>query len=114
MSVGDRGVPLRGGPPAGGGRTSPAERAHLLDGPPGWRPERLDSEPGSVFPPYGRCRDRWVPDTHDDRAAALAHALDGVELGAHDARVLAWLAGWDNPTVATVCSLIRRARLAGR
>lgn len=111
MSVEDRG-------PAGvhvpvGGRLSPAERTRLLEGPPGWRPGRLDTEPGSVFPPYGPPRDRWVPDTREDRAAALAHALAGVELGTHDARVVEWLSGWDNPTVATVCSLIRRARLAG-
>jgi hypothetical protein len=81
-------------------------------GPPGWAPGPLDDEPRSVFPPYTERRGRWVFDTAEDRAAALAHALTGVELGGHDRRILRWLAAWDTPTVATVVSLIRRARLA--
>lgn len=71
----------------------------------------MEVEPASVFPPYDTRRDRWRLDDREDRTAALVHALAGVELGVHDARVVAWLAGWDNPTVATVCSLIHRARL---
>ena len=46
-------------------------------------------------------------------AAALADALEGVALGAHDRRILDWLAGWEPSTVATVASLVRRARAAG-
>ncbi len=88
-----------------------AETAQL-DGPPGWTPGPLQIEPRSVFPPYTEQRDRWGFDTRTDRAAALAHALAGVPLGAYDTRILTWLAGWDNPTVATVVSLIRRARIA--
>jgi hypothetical protein len=38
-----------------------------------------------------------------------ADALAGVELWAHDRRVLDWLAGWDRATVLTLASWIRRA-----
>lgn len=54
---------------------------------------------------------RWITQNRTDRADALAGALAGVRLGAHDRLVLHWLTGWDNPTVATIVSLIRRARL---
>lgn len=43
---------------------------------------------------------------------ALLRALDGVQLGAYDRRIIDWLAGWDVPTVATVVSLLHRARTA--
>lgn len=46
--------------------------------------------------------------------AALLAALDGVELGAYDRTILAWLAGWEPSTVATVCSWLKRVREAGR
>jgi hypothetical protein len=82
--------------------------------PPGWRPGPLDEQPLSVYPPYSARRGPWVFDTRDDRRDALAHALIGVELGTHDRRILDWLALWDNPTVATVVSLLHRARIAGR
>jgi hypothetical protein len=49
----------------------------------------------------------------EDCRAALAEAFAGVELGAYDRRVIEWLAGWDCPTVATVASLVIRAREAG-
>jgi hypothetical protein len=42
----------------------------------------------------------------------LLAALDGVELGAYDRRIVDWLAGWDGTTVATVCSWLVRARSA--
>jgi len=44
---------------------------------------------------------------------ALLQAVDGVELGAYDRRILDWLAGWDTSTVAVVVSLLHRARAAG-
>jgi hypothetical protein len=44
----------------------------------------------------------------------LAGALAGIELGAHDRRVLDWLAGWDTATVLAVASWIRRAVEAAR
>lgn len=45
--------------------------------------------------------------------AALAEAFAGVELGEYDRRIIEWLAGWDSPTVATLASLVVRAREAG-
>ena len=45
--------------------------------------------------------------------ADLAAALSGVELGAYDKRIIAWLAGYEPATVAVVCGLIERARQAG-
>jgi len=48
------------------------------------------------------------------RRALLAQALAGVALGAHDRRVLDWLAGWEPTTVRTLASLLGRARAAGR
>lgn len=44
---------------------------------------------------------------------ALLDALDGVELGAEDRRLIDWLAGWDWPTVGVIASLIIRARAIG-
>ncbi len=71
----------------------------------------LDREPVSVHAPFvcypgGQYR-------HEDpkeRRAALLAALDGVQLGAYDERIVRWLAGWEVPTVATVVSLLWRAR----
>ena len=48
-----------------------------------------------------------------ERAAVLADVLSGIELGAWDRRVLAWLAGWDACTVLTVASWVARSRAAG-
>ncbi|MEV5124292.1 hypothetical protein AB0K49_16105 [Streptomyces decoyicus] len=45
--------------------------------------------------------------------AALAEAFAGVELGEYDRRIIEWVAGWDSPTVATLASLVIRARKAG-
>jgi hypothetical protein len=44
--------------------------------------------------------------------ALLDAALDRVELGAHDRRILDWLAGWDTSTVVPIVSLIERAKAA--
>lgn len=46
--------------------------------------------------------------------AELDKALEGIELGAYDQRIVEWLAGWEAPTVTTVCSLLFRARAAGQ
>lgn len=48
----------------------------------------------------------------DEQFAALLAPLDGIELGAYDARILRWLSGWDWSTAATVASLLHRARAA--
>jgi hypothetical protein len=44
--------------------------------------------------------------------AMLLEALAGVELGAWDRRIIAWLAGWTASEVRTIASLIQRARAA--
>lgn len=81
--------------------------------PPGWTPGPLWAPPRSVYPLYNRHRKIGVYDTRADRLAALLDALNGLTLGAEDVLIVRWLAGWDNPTVATVASLIHRTRLAG-
>ena len=55
----------------------------------------------------------WTALDIEDFPAALAEAFAGVELGAYDRRIIEWLAGWDGPTVATLASLVIRARKAG-
>jgi len=42
--------------------------------------------------------------------ALLDQALDGIELGAYDVRIVDWLKGQDQPTIVTLASLILRAR----
>jgi hypothetical protein len=59
-----------------------------------------------TVPPSG-----YLPEA--EQLAVLLDALAGVELGAWDESILEWLAGWDWPTVATVASLIKRARRVG-
>jgi hypothetical protein len=60
----------------------------------------LESDPGGFLP-------------GEERLAALAGVLDGVELGAWDRRVAGWLTELDTPTLVTVASWIARARAAG-
>jgi hypothetical protein len=46
-----------------------------------------------------------------DLGALLDEALDGVELGAYDRRIVDWAKQmWDQPTMVTIASLIQRAR----
>ncbi|GAA2842554.1 hypothetical protein [Kribbella solani] len=40
-------------------------------------------------------------------------AAAGVELGAYDRRMIAWLADWEYGTLVTIASWIQRARAAG-
>lgn len=74
----------------------------------------LDKRPVSIYSPYTLAR----PITHDLEAnrreflAAVAAPLAGLPLGAHDLRIIAWLAKWDVPTVGAVASLMHRARAA--
>jgi len=73
----------------------------------------LDREPVSVHAPFVSCPSgQYRHEPPEQRRAALLAALDGVELGAYDRRILTWLAGWDVPTTATVISLLWRARHA--
>ncbi|MEV0149061.1 MULTISPECIES: hypothetical protein [unclassified Nonomuraea] len=44
------------------------------------------------------------------REDALLQALEGIQLGTHDRRIVSWLAGWEPSTVATVCSWLHRTR----
>lgn len=73
----------------------------------------LRAEPVSLYPPFRQRPDTWdhYPDRHDFYNALLT-ALGDIELGSWDLRILHWLAGWDAPTVASICSLIHRARAA--
>ena len=86
----------------------------------------LRNEPGRIRPPFdlhrdgpaddyrfGETADQWRARRHADRLAALQEPLDGIELGAHDQRILDWLAGWDTSVIGTVASLLYRAREAG-
>ncbi len=48
------------------------------------------------------------------RQEAFGAVLEGIETGAYDRRIIAWLAQWDDPTCRTIASLLWRCRLAGR
>ena len=54
----------------------------------------------------------FVPEA--GRAEIVAAVLAGIELGAWDRRIAAWLAGWDAATLLTIASWIARSRAAGR
>lgn len=68
---------------------------------------------GSVDRVLGESTERWRARVHADRVAALLEALDGVELGDYDRRVIDWLADWDISTIGAFASLFYRARAAG-
>lgn len=89
----------------------------------------LDHEPVNVRPPFhvrvptspppprrlvgpDTAFENWRDAVRADRVAALSEPLVGLELGAYDRRILAWLAGWDIPTVGSMSSLLHRARAA--
>ena len=46
------------------------------------------------------------------RQEAFGAVLEGVETGAYDRRIIAWLAQWDDTTCRTITSLMWRCRLA--
>lgn len=54
---------------------------------------------------------RMAPHIH--RMLSEACTAAGVQLGAYDRRILAWLAGWEPQTCAVIAGLISRANLAG-
>jgi hypothetical protein len=74
----------------------------------------FDVEPVSVRAPYDVRRPAvWdVLAVRAEYLAVLHEPLTGIPLGTYDQRMLAWLAGWDVPTVGTVASLLHRARAA--
>ena len=79
----------------------------------------LHHAPQRVRPPFNVAEDVTLrgqttspePDEwRTDRVAALLEALDGIELGKHDRRIIAWLADWEIETVGTIVSWLYRAR----
>ena len=51
--------------------------------------------------------------TIPEAQAMLAHAVDGLHLGAYHRRMLAWASHvWDQPTMAVLASIVWRARQA--
>lgn len=71
----------------------------------------LDVEPRAVRPPFDQPHP--ARSTAAGRATAIREALAGVELGAYDERIIAWLSTWDVGTVGGVVSLLGRVRQAG-
>jgi hypothetical protein len=51
---------------------------------------------------------------HNERMLLESCAAAGVALGAFDARIVSWLAGWEPGTCAVIAGLISRAYAAGR
>jgi hypothetical protein len=51
---------------------------------------------------------------HNERMLRESCATAGVALGAFDARIVSWLAGWEPGTCAVIAGLISRAYAAGR
>lgn len=74
----------------------------------------LDREPVSIRAPYDVRRPRiWDLEANRlDYLDALHEPFAGIDLGAYDERMIRWLAGWDQPTVGTVASLLHRVRAA--
>ena len=72
---------------------------------------KLDRAPVSVRPPYDVRRPHaWDLEANRlDYLAALREPLAGLDLGAYDDRMIAWLAGWDVPTVGAFASLLHRS-----
>lgn len=68
----------------------------------------IDTAPNSLTPPHRE----YLGEGSTQFRGALLQALDGVELGAYDRRIVDWIGGWDVPTVAVVVSLLHRARAA--
>jgi hypothetical protein len=90
---------------------SPAVRAPLWHEPRRIRPPfNMDGREPSDDHRIGETTDQWRAHRHADRVAALLEALDGVELGTYDRRIIEWLADWDTSVVGTVASLFYRAR----
>jgi hypothetical protein len=78
-------------------------------------PGPIETDPTGVL---AAVADRYVDAERVDPAGEVARAmlqesLSRVVLGAYDRRIVAWLSGWDQPTIATVASLLRRSWTAG-
>lgn len=70
----------------------------------------IDTEPYDAIPmPLSEPPEVW----RQDAKAALLAALDGIELGAYDRRIVESLPDGEISTVAVICSWLHRARAAG-
>ena len=68
--------------------------------------EYVPDGPVETAPLAGYCRP-------EIRREAFAAVLEGVETGAYDQRIVAWLAQLDDTTCRTIASLMWRCRCAG-
>jgi hypothetical protein len=74
----------------------------------------LEFEPVSVHPPYTSYPGgQFRYESTEERRAAVQEALTGVSLGAFDQRFVRWLCAGDVAMVASLVSLLWRARAAG-
>ena len=74
---------------------NPTPHAYILAGP-------VETAPTGPFQPA------------NIRLEAFAAVLAGIDMGAYDDRIMAWLAGLDDTTCRTVASLLWRCRQAGQ
>lgn len=85
-------------------------------GPIGEPPKRLrpplDRYPSDLYLP-GEATQEAVERRRQERIAVLREPLAGLDLGGYDELIVTWLSDWDIPTVATIASLLHRARAAG-
>lgn len=63
--------------------------------------------------PIGKAPTGCRPDDEQDTILRDTLHAAGVELGAHDDRIVRWVAGWEWSTVATIASWIQRAGGSG-
>ncbi|KRE61798.1 hypothetical protein ASG92_20685 [Arthrobacter sp. Soil736] len=87
----------------GQGNTNDNMKERVMPTPSGIPTEPIENDPIEAY------RGREFSDVQK----LLDEALEGLELGAYDARIIAWLKNWDQPTIVTLASLFVRAR-AGR
>lgn len=73
---------------------------------------RIDRAPLQPGPYTDEMR---AQDLRESRAIILDElAAAGVELGAYDRRIIAWLANWEDSTLIAIASWIKRAHATGK
>jgi len=77
-----------------------------------WRPRPPYDQPITEAERHERMVRIRAGHGNDERLAALLEPLDGMEVAPYEHRILAWLAGWEDSTVAVVAALRHRARAA--